>query len=107
MQLRTQSKNHLSHSFVLFISYKPKPNHRAMWRYDFQFHFQKCNAVDSKEGDLVVRGTFSSHLSATKMTLPTHLADLILKGMTDNFSYLGGQSIKATNSAIVTNLYRS
>ena len=46
MQLMTQSKNHLSHSSVLFISYKPKPNHSAMWRFDFQFHFQKCNSVD-------------------------------------------------------------
>ena len=39
----------------------------------------------------MVRGTVqvSPHLSATKMTLATHLADLILKGMTDNFSYIG------------------
>ena len=96
MQLRTQSKKHLSHSFVLFISYKPKPNHSAMWRYDFQFHFQKCNSVDLRRVRCTVQ--VSSHLSATKMTLATHLADLILKGMTDNFSYLGGQSIKACNS---------
>ena len=48
----------------------------------------------------MVRGTVqvSSHLSATEMTLAIHLADLILKGMTDKFSYLGGQSIKACNS---------
>ena len=45
----------------------------------------------------MVRGTVqvSSHLSATKMTLATYLADLILKGMTDNFNYLGSPSIEA------------
>ena len=48
----------------------------------------------------MVKGTVkvSSHLSATKMTLATYLADLILKGMTNNFNNLGGQSIKACNS---------
>ena len=45
-------------------------------------------------------GTFKvwSHLSATKMTLATHLADLILKGMTDNLNYLGGRSVEACKS---------
>ena len=48
----------------------------------------------------MVRGTVqvSPHLSANKMALATHSADLILKGMTDNFSYLGGQSVKGCNS---------
>ena len=48
----------------------------------------------------MVRGTVkvSFYLSATKTTLATYVADLILKGMTDNFNYLEGQSITACNS---------